>query len=62
LQEIERVKRHHSFITVDAYHDEEEKKRMDAWNLTAKTVLHVTDWKKLFKEVGYTGDYYWFIP
>lgn len=62
LQEIERVKRKHSFITVDAYHDDAEKKRMEAWNLTAKTVLHVDEWKKLFKEVGYTGDYYWFIP
>lgn len=62
LQEIERVKRKHSFITVDAYHNDEEKKRMDAWNLTAKTVLHVDEWKKLFKEAVYTGDYYWFIP
>ena len=62
LQEIERVKKNHSFITVDAYHNDEEKERMDAWNLTAKTVLHVDEWKKLFKEVGYTGDYYWFIP
>jgi hypothetical protein len=35
---------------------------MYAWNLTAKTILHVDDWKKLFAEVGYTGDYYWFIP
>ncbi|MCX7121812.1 MAG: class I SAM-dependent methyltransferase [Gammaproteobacteria bacterium] len=62
LQEIERVKRHHSFITVDAYHDDAEKERMYAWNLTAKTVLHVDEWKELFKEAGYTGDYYWFIP
>lgn len=62
LQEIERVKRKHSFITIDAYHDDAEKERMDAWNLTAKTVLHVDEWKELFNEAGYTGDYYWFIP
>lgn len=62
LQEIERVKTKHSFITVDAYHNDEEKERMEAWNLTAKTVMHVDEWKKFFKEVGYTGDYYWFIP
>ncbi len=62
LQEIERVKRQHSFITVDAYHDDAEKQRMEAWNLTAKTVLHVDEWKKLFHDAGYTGDYYWFIP
>lgn len=62
LKEIERVARHGSFITVDAYHNEEEKARMHAWNLTAKTVLHVDEWRELFKEAGYTGDYYWFIP
>lgn len=62
LREIERVSRGHSFITVDAYHDNEEKERMHAWNLTAKTVLHVDEWRELFREAGYTGDYYWFIP
>lgn len=62
LKEIERVQRRGSFITVDAYHDEEEKRRMSAWNLTAKTVLHVDEWKNLFAKVGYTGDYFWFIP
>jgi SAM-dependent methyltransferase len=62
LQEIERVAIQGSFITVDAYHDEQEKARMNAWNLTAKTVLHVDEWKALFDKVGYTGDFYWFIP
>ena len=62
LQEIERVKRKYSFITVDAYHNDEEKRRMEAWNLTAKTVMHVDEWKLFFREVGYTGDFYWFIP
>lgn len=62
LKEIERVSKGQSFITVDAYHDEAEKKRMEAWNLTAKTVLHVDEWRELFAKAGYTGDYYWFIP
>ena len=62
LKEIQRVQRKGAFITVDAYHDDEEKARMNAWNLTAKTVLHVDEWRELFDEVGYTGDYYWFIP
>lgn len=62
LREIERVARKGAFITVDAYHDEEEKARMLAWNLTGLTIMHVDDWKKFFREVGYTGDYYWFIP
>ncbi len=62
LQEIERVSKGHSFITVDAYRNDEEKAAMDAWNLTAKTIMHVDEWKKFFQEVGYTGDYYWFMP
>jgi SAM-dependent methyltransferase len=62
LQEIERVSRKGLYITVDAYRNPEEKKRMDAWNLTAKTILSVDDWVQFFKDVGYTGDYFWFIP
>ena len=62
LREIERVSKGKSYITVDAYHTEEEKERMFAWNLTAQTILHVDEWKAFFAEVGYTGDYYWFIP
>ena len=31
------------------------------WVITARTQMHVDDWKRLFDEVGYTGDYYWFI-
>lgn len=62
LKEIERVSRLGSFITVDAYRDNEERERMLAWNLTAKTILHVDEWKELFEEAGYSGDYYWFMP
>jgi len=62
LKEIERVTKGNSFITVDAYRNDEEKTRMDAWNLTALTMMSVDEWKEFFLEVGYTGDYYWFIP
>ena len=62
LREIERVSRLGSFITVDAYRNDDEKERMFAWNLTAKTILHVDEWKELFKEADYAGDYYWFMP
>jgi SAM-dependent methyltransferase len=62
LQEIERVSRGKSFITVDAYRNAEEKERMYAWNLTAKTIMSVDEWIAFFKEIGYTGDYFWFIP
>ena len=62
LQEIERVSKGKSFITVDAYRNEEEKRRMFDWNLTAKTIMSVEEWEIFFNEIGYTGDYYWFIP
>jgi ubiquinone/menaquinone biosynthesis C-methylase UbiE len=62
LREIERVSRKGSFITVDAYRDDEEKERMFAWNLTAKTIMSVDEWVAFFEEVGYTGDYFWFMP
>lgn len=62
LREIERVARKGAFITVDAYRDDDEKRRMMAWNLTAQTIMHVDEWKAFFAEIGYTGDYYWFIP
>jgi len=62
LGEIQRIQRRGSFITVDAYRNDEEHERMLAWNLTAKTILHVEEWKELFAHEGYSGDYYWFIP
>ena len=61
LREIQRVSRAHSFIVVDSWRTEEERQRMLAWNLTALTYMDVDDWKRLFAEAGYTGDYYWFI-
>tara|TARA_B100001175_G_scaffold314786_1_gene324837 strand:+ start:9288 stop:9947 length:660 start_codon:yes stop_codon:yes gene_type:complete len=62
LKEITRVSKYHSFITVDAFRNEEEKKRMYDWNLTAKTIMSVEEWKVFFSECDYKGDYYWFIP
>lgn len=62
LKEIERVARRGAFITVDAYFDEEQRQRMEAWNLTARTIMHGQAWEAFFDQVGYTGDYYWFIP
>lgn len=62
LKEIERVSKKHKFITVDAYSNEKEKELMYSWNLTAKTILHTKEWKNLFLETNYTGDFYWFKP
>lgn len=61
LKEIQRVSRGNAFVTVDAWRTELERENLLKWNLTAKTFMHVDDWKSLFAEVGYQGDYYWFI-
>ncbi len=61
FREIQRVCRGHSYITVDAWRNEQERENLSKWVLTAETMLHVDDWKKLFAEVGYTSDYWWFI-
>ena len=62
LREVQRVSRKCSFVVLDAYRDEEERQRIEAWNLTALTVLPTVGWIELFAEAGYEGDYYWFIP
>jgi SAM-dependent methyltransferase len=62
LQEIERVSSANSFITVDAYENDIEKKQMFDWNLTAKTIFSTSEWKLFFEESGYSGDFYWFKP
>ena len=62
IKEINRVSKKNAFITVDAYRNEEEKQRMYDWNLTAKTIMSVDEWKLFFKKTGYQGDYFWFIP
>ena len=62
LREINRVSKKNKFIIVDAYRDNDEKEKMFAWNLTAKTIMHVDEWLKFFQENKYDGDYYWFNP
>jgi len=61
IREIQRATRKHAFINVDAWRNDAEREKLYKWVVTCKTAMHVDDWKKLFAEVGYTGDYYWFI-
>ena len=62
LREFSRVSRSHAFVTMDAWRTEEERILLEDWvKLTAYTYMAVEDWKALFDEVGYTGDYYWFM-
>jgi len=58
LREVERVKRRHAFVMVDGWHNEEEHEAMRSWVLTAETMMHADEWRQLFAEAGYTGDYF----
>ena len=62
LREIMRVSRKHAFIKVNGYRTDHERDQLNRWNLVAKTILHVEEWKSIFAETGYIGDYYWFTP
>ncbi len=61
IREIQRVGRGKTFISVNAWRDDEERDLLLKWNITAQTSMHVDDWKRLFKRVGYEGDYWWFL-
>jgi len=62
IKEIQRVSRQHAFVTVASWRNDYERQQALKWNLTALTLMHVDDWKRLFTEAGYTGDFWWFIP
>jgi ubiquinone/menaquinone biosynthesis C-methylase UbiE len=62
FSEVMRVTRDYAFVTVDAYRNESEKEAMLSWNLTAKTIKSVEEWKAFFRVIGYTGDFFWFTP
>lgn len=61
LREIERVSAKDSFVMIDAWRNEAEHQALLKWNLTALTYMSTDDWKQTFEEVGYSGDYWWFI-
>jgi len=61
LREVQRVAKGAAFVTMDAWRTDEERERLSKWNLTALTYMDVRDWKQVFEEIEYTGDYYWFI-
>ena len=58
LREIQRVGKGKSYITVGAYKTKEEKELFLEWTLLGTTVLHEDEWLEVFKETGYTGDYF----
>jgi SAM-dependent methyltransferase len=61
VQEVERVAPGRGYIQVDAYRNDDEREVFLDWMLTAETFGKPEMWRELFRNAGYTGDYYWTI-
>jgi SAM-dependent methyltransferase len=58
LREIQRVGKGKSYVTVGAYRTREERELFHDWTLLGTTVLHTDEWLDVFRECGYSGDYF----
>ena len=61
LREIERLAPGQGFVQVDSYHTAEQRELFVQWVLTAKYHDYPQGWLSLFREAGYTGDWYWTV-
>lgn len=61
LREIERVSRRHRYVQVDSWLTDEQREKFERWQLTAATYSDPDGWRRLFREAGYGGDYYWTV-
>jgi len=57
LQEIQRVSKK-SYVVLASCDTEKERIKFYKWTLIGTTILHKKEWLKLFKIIGYKGDYY----
>ena len=57
LKEIERVAKH-SYVSLASYNKKIDRDKFLDWTLLGTTILKESDWLKLFKLIGYKGDYY----
>ena len=56
LAEIERVGQE-GFVVMESYRNEDELFNLQCWALTADSFLQPREWKWLFDQVGYSGDF-----
>ena len=59
VHEIQRVSRQFKYIQIDSWLNQEQYDNLMKWVLTAVTFFEPEGWRKLFREAGYTGEYYW---
>ena len=56
LKEIQRVGKK-KYVMVEGYRNEKELFNLQCWALTAESFYDDDEWKWIFKQAGYTGDY-----
>ena len=61
IREMERVSHRYKYLQVDSWLNEEQRQNFERWVLTAVMYFEPEEWRKVFREVGYTGEYYWTI-
>ncbi len=61
VREVERLAPGRGFIQVDSYRTPEQRELFLSWVLTAKFHDYPAGWIEVFREAGYTGDWYWTI-
>lgn len=61
VQEMERLAPGKGFIQVDSYRTPEQKVLFESWVLTAMHHDYPDGWQRLFREAGYSGDWFWTI-
>ena len=59
VREVERVSRAFKYVQIDSWFNQEQYDNLMKWVLTAVTFFEPEGWRELFREAGYTGDYYW---
>ena len=57
LKEIQRVSKK-SYIVLASGENDKERNKFYKWTLIGTSILLQKEWKKLFKNIGFTGDYY----
>jgi len=61
IREMERVSRRDTYLQVDSFRNDEERWRLEQWQLTAELIYSTEQWKALLTDEGYRGDVYWTI-
>jgi SAM-dependent methyltransferase len=56
LSEVERLGKQ-AYVMVESYRNELEMFNLECWALTAESILSVEEWRWVYEEFGYSGDY-----